>query len=1617
MTKRSKFFTRVAVAIGGLALIAIIAAVIVARTEWFRDFVRQKIVSSVEDSTGGKVELKAFNLDWHGLTAEATGFVIHGTEPPGSPPLFEARSIVVRMKLLTGVKKPLDLEYLGVDDPRANVIVFPNGDTNIPTPKVRKRNQKSGLETVVDLAIHKIDIRNGIVQFLEQKLAFNVHGQDLRIGLMFDFARNRYQGEISMDPLYLASGTRMPLNAKVTLPLVLERDKVQLTNARIETPESSVTVSGAVQNLASPEISGQLNVHLALNELTRSLDLPIHPKQTGGPQALDAQIGVRTGQNVMQIQNASISLGGTHFEASGDLKNGADLRGYVSLDELGELMRLAAQPGGHVQIVGKASLTDRSGYLVTGNVYAPDISFKQGNSRVTGVQMTSSFLVDPKTIAANDLRLRAFGGELAANARVENLAAFTLQARLRDFQIHNLSAAMVSKPAAYAGSISGTLDARGDLKAPGTTGIGAQVRLAIAPGGQGTPVSGQINVAYSGSQDTISIANSQIRLPNTRIDLAGEVGKQAEVRIVSRNLDDFVPALALASSTANQPVTLRGGTASLVTDIRGPLRAPQISGHLSATSFTVEQRPFDRLAADFNASPSGANLANGALTRNSSQMRFSASVGMRNWSAGPNQPLTANATMRNGDLADLLALSGKSDIPARGTLNADIRIAGTVANPQGNAQISVVNGAAYDEPFDRLQVLVDLSDQLVDLKSVQLAAGDARLDMRGSFTHPRDSFQTGRVQVQLASNQIQLNQFKTLQKERPGLAGIARLSAELSGNLQKAGANTEFALSAVTADLSVTGVRDQGQNYGNLTATAHTYGSDVNARVDSDFAGSSIQLTSRTRLQRGYPTTADAAIRGFAIEKALSIAAPEKQGLASGMLSATVHAKGTVDDPQANLSFELAKAKVYDEPVDRLAGAIDFTNRLVNVSSLEVVSPAGRIGLTGSLSHAPSDFTNGKAGLHLTAQRIDLQRVQTIQKSKPGLSGTLRLTADVAADLRKQGGEQQVLLSRLDANGDVAGIEWNKQNFGNLTFQGETKGNVLSVKMDSDFAKSAIHGTGQVHLQGDYPMQAKLTFANVTYSGVQGFLGPSPEVRPNFDGLVEGQVSVNGPARQSKNLQAELQLSRIELFTTEPAGAGNNKKTMTLQNQGPVVVRLDRSIVRVESARMAGPSTNITIGGTVALDQKNAFDLKMNADVNLAVLRDFLRDVDSSGNLIVNSTLRGSFEQPLVNGQIDLKNASINYTDLPNGISNANGVIALNGKTAVIRSLTAESGGGKIAVDGTVSFTGATATYNVQAKADNVRMRYEGASVVTKTSLTLTGSTKRSVLAGDVTIERVAYNQQSDIGTMLSGSATPPKAPSASVGPLAGMRLNIRIRTAPDVRFQTSLAQELQATADLNLRGTLESPGMTGRINITRGTLIFFGNKYTVNRGTISFFNATAIQPVLDIDLETSVKSVDVVLGVTGPIDNLKLSYRSDPPLKFDEIIALLATGKTPPDPTIAAHQPAAPEQSLGQMGESAILSQAVANPIANRLERVFGVTQLKIDPTFTSGSALPQARVTLQQQVTGTITFTYTQDMTQPNSQIIRVEWEMTPRFSAIATRDENGIFGIDFFYKKQFR
>ena len=108
--------------------------------------------------------------------------------------------------------------------------------------------------------------------------------------------------------------------------------------------------------------------------------------------------------------------------------------------------------------------------------------------------------------------------------------------------------------------------------------------------------------------------------------------------------------------------------------------------------------------------------------------------------------------------------------------------------------------------------------------------------------------------------------------------------------------------------------------------------------------------------------------------------------------------------------------------------------------------------------------------------------------------------------------------------------------------------------------------------------------------------------------------------------------------------------------------------------------------------------------MRILVLQDFNRNIFSSGTVVLNAAVRGTPTAPLVNGRVELKNASFNLIDMPNGISNANGVVTFNGNNAVMRNVTAESGGGKVTLDGFTTMDG-TIRFGLRANASNIRRR------------------------------------------------------------------------------------------------------------------------------------------------------------------------------------------------------------------------------------------------------------------------------------------------------------------------
>jgi len=573
----------------------------------------------------------------------------------------------------------------------------------------------------------------------------------------------------------------------------------------------------------------------------------------------------------------------------------------------------------------------------------------------------------------------------------------------------------------------------------------------------------------------------------------------------------------------------------------------------------------------------------------------------------------------------------------------------------------------------------------------------------------------------------------------------------------------------------------------------------------------------------------------------------------------------------------------------------------------------------------------------------------------------------------------------------------------------------LRTHLDADFANSVVRGDGSWRLEGDYQGSATVTFSKLDFGQLRAWIAPSESETPDrFTGSAEGELRLSGPALKPELMTAELRLPKFELG---PAAASGAPQDFTLRNSGPIVARSANSVITIESARLVGRATDVTIGGRILLNQPNPLDVRVNGKIDLAVVQDFNPDLTASGTVQTEAAVRGSLDSPQVIGRMQFQKATFNVVDFPNGISNASGNVLFTENRATIQDFSGETGGGTIRLSGFVSYTQNNLLFNVIATARQVRIRYpEGVSTVADADLNLTGTSDRSQLSGTLTILRTAFNPQSDFSSLIANSAEPVRTPSARTGLLGGLNFDILISTSPDIQFQSSLTQDLQLEANLRLKGTVSNPALLGRANITQGQVVFFGTRYNINQGSIAFFNPLKIEPILDIDLETKARGIDITLSVAGPLSKPILTPRSDPPLQYSEIVALLATGRTPTsDPTLLAQQNTAP-QSWQQSGASALLGQAIASPVAGRLQRFFGVSQLRIDPTLPGVENNPQARLTLEQQVTPSITFTYITNVTSSNPQVVRIEWAVSKQWSVVALREENGVFGLDFFYKKRF-
>jgi len=735
-----------------------------------------------------------------------------------------------------------------------------------------------------------------------------------------------------------------------------------------------------------------------------------------------------------------------------------------------------------------------------------------------------------------------------------------------------------------------------------------------------------------------------------------------------------------------------------------------------------------------------------------------------------------------------------------------------------------------------------------------------------------------------------------------------------------------------------------------------------------------------------------------------------------GRVTAAATIGGTPDVPVGTIDLEWREARIGPERVRLLSAGLQ--TRVGPSAEL-----SGRLNVDGDpvdvsavYNHQPGSWRHGRLRVHFSAQQLKLARFESVSALRPGLGGNLE--SSVVSELSVSDGS--VALRALDGFARLELASGNR-TLGAARIDASTVKEVVQLRVQGTLQNHEFGGESRVRLAPGYACDGRIALPRMPLRDLQAVLEDKITEPWPVQGFLGGDITLKGELAKPRSLKARIALTRLQIA---PGGGGIlesevDKNDLVIRNAGPIAIDVDADAAYLRSARLRAKDTSLTVAGLYSFASRSPLDLSLNGTANLEVLSTFEPDLLASGTARISANVRGELPRPYINGQMRISGASFFLRDLPNGIDGATGTIHFDRDRAQIDNLTGKSGGGNFKINGFVGFSAREWTYRLSAEAGSIRVRYpEGVSTTADASLTLTGSSTRSLLSGLVTVRRSGFNMKQDLGSIITGSANPIPVPATQNAFLRNLQFDVRVRTSPNATFQTSYTRDLETRADLRLRGSPAKPVILGSVEVNQGQVQFFGNQYTISRGELLFFNTAAIQPSINLDLETRIRGVTVYLNVSGPLSRLDVNYRSEPPLQSEEILALLTVGRAPTATSSTIPASISSRSSvLGESNANTLLGGALSASVSSRVQKFFGASRIKIDPNVTGVENLPQARLTIEQSLSRNIVFTYSINLSRSSQQVVRMEWDLSDDWSLIAVRDENGAFGVDFLFRHRFK
>jgi len=712
-------------------------------TDSFQQMVRGRLITAIQNATGGRVELGSFHVVPLRFQVEIRNLTIHGKERNGAP-YVHVDSVMAMVNLSSALGARIGFRSLTLQHPVVHIVVYADGSTNLPAPAQRGVD----FARLFSLSIDRLEVNRGEIVWQDQLLPLNFRAENIGVGLDYSFLRRRYSGSLAVGRAETQFDGYRPVAWAGRTGFSVAESGIEVNSLEINSEASHLQANGLISDLRRPVFKGKYKVMLDVHQ--------------AGAIARRAE-----------LKSGKLEISG---EASWSADNFSS-SGIVGLRDFGgETQAFSIQS---ISLNGKFAVDPRSISL----------------SQVEGSALHGNFTSGAEIMGWRS-RSAAQHGSIRVNAKDISLAEL-LQGLGQQFRpIHRLK---------FAGNVSGTGELHWKQSVENGEAVfsAAVSRPAKLKPGQ-IPLSASSRGTYKVRSNELNLAELAVNTPASQVHATGSMTDSGlNVSFSTSDFGEWQPVIA-AVFPAGAPFEVHGH-AGFNGSVRGRFPNLTLSGTVEAQNFDTflplgtTTRPaaryhWDSASAEVQVSPRHVSARNFVLGRGNERFRLDGMADLTAWKLPPTGQFQLQLEARNLDARDI-AKATDAQYEASGMLDATMRLSGTRLQPQGEGTFTLTHGSIQGQQFDRASAVVALNGTETKFTNLRIARGNASVQGDGTYDLVSRAFR-----FNIKGDSFDLSQVAMLEKSRIRIAGSLNFSAQGSGTTERPQVTASLQLRDVRAN-------------------------------------------------------------------------------------------------------------------------------------------------------------------------------------------------------------------------------------------------------------------------------------------------------------------------------------------------------------------------------------------------------------------------------------------------------------------------------------------------------------------------------------------------------------------------------------------------------------------------------------------------------------------------------------------------------------------------------------------------------------------------------------------------------------------------------------------------